>query len=154
MSIVKFQVGSESGIFSGSNLNALANNGAVLSWDLNNTAGGGSNSFDGYEKATFKVQYKFAVAPAANTGFSLWLLRSVDGGNTWEDGGPSNIPVRAPDGFIPVFADTNMHSGMCDLFLYPGHWKVLLQNTGTGQALTTSSSDNTASLTPYTDQLV
>ena len=151
MSVTKFIVGAESGIFTGANLNALANNALALSADQNNVAGGGG--LDGYEKATFKVQYKYAVAPTSNAGFNVWLLRSVDNGASYEDGGTSAAPVRAPDGFVPVFTDTSMHSGMCDLFLYPGHFKVLLQNGG-GQALTSSSTDNVATLTPYTDQLV
>jgi hypothetical protein len=140
-------------IIAGSALNAMANNALVAGSDYNNVQGGGGG--DGYVFARLTLSWKFQVNPTANTGFSLWFLKSNDNGTTFEDGSSSATPPRQPDVvFGPLPADTNAHVMMRDVMIPAGHWKPLLKNDGTGQTLTANNTDNVLSITPLTAQFV
>ena len=136
-------------------LNAMANNALVLGTAISNIQGG---AFDGYVRCLVVLNYKFQVLPAANTGFSLWLLRpQLPGTNgTFEDGGTAYTPQRMPDCVFPVdsVAGTSARQIAREIRLPVGFVAALLKNDGTGQALTANNIDNYLTITPITDQSV
>jgi hypothetical protein len=130
-------------------MDALANNSLAISAAINNTQGGDT---DGYTLALLVLTVDFVSAPTAGTACSVWLLRSGDGGSTYEDGGTSTTPARTFDGQLPLLASTAAQTVSCIVQLPPGYFKVLLKNDGTGQAF--PSSGSLLKLTPYTSELV
>lgn len=140
----KYLLGSQSIVLSTGS--TLANNALAISSTQDNTAGAGG--FDGYTLCDVQLNVTFGTAPTAGTGISVWFLRSQDG-TTFEDGSASVIPVRPPDIVIGVDAVTTAQIKTRETRLSPGKFKVLAQNTGTGQ---TMSSGWTLSIRPITFQ--
>lgn len=75
-----------------------------------------------------------AMSPLTNAAIDLWMLRSIDGGLSYEDGSASAQPSRDPDVSIPVRAGAGIlpRSGAPQLVLPPATYKVMIRNrTGT-----------------------
>ena len=147
-------LGTETTVFSNSDLSAMANNALVLSSAINNVQGGGGG--DGARFARITVTTKMAVAATANTGFSFWFLKSQDGGTTYERGGTGYTPLRTPDLVVPAPTDTTQTVQMFDVEVPPGFLKFLKKNDGTGQALATDTTSTGSKVTIafYTRQSV
>jgi hypothetical protein len=125
-------------------LNAMANNALVLSSET-------SLSEIDYLECDVQISCTFGTAPTASSGFSVWFLRKPDG-STYEDGGTSVTPSRAPDLVIPVRAVNTAQVIVVQAYSPPGNFKVLIKNDGTGQAL--SASGHTLKLLPRTYVIV
>jgi len=71
-----------------------------------------------------------ACSPAADAFLEVWILRSLDGGVTYEDGSATQAPARRPDKTIDVLQGTSItpRSGAPGLSLPPGTFKVALRN--------------------------
>jgi len=93
----------------------------------------------------------FSVAPTAGTGFSVWFLRSLDGGSTYEDGDATTTPGKSPDLVLPLRAVTTAQQVTRVVAAPPGSPKVLAKNDGTGQS---ASSGWTLKIRPVTRQAV
>lgn len=139
----KYLLGSQATVLS--TAATLANNALVAGSAYDNTQG---QTGDGYTECDVELAVTFGVAPTANTGVSIWFLRSQDGTN-YEDGSSSVTPARAPDIAIPVLASTSAQRIIRPATLPPGKITVLLKNDGTGQ---TMSSGWTLKLRPITRQ--
>jgi hypothetical protein len=126
-----------------SGLDSMANNTNVLS-----SAVAFEAADEGMRFVEGELLVTFGTNPTANTAFSVWLLREIDGTN-YEDGGTSVTPTRPPDMFFTVRAVTTAQRiiAICDL--PPGAPKVLIRNDGTGQAI--ASSGNTLKLRPVSE---
>jgi hypothetical protein len=122
-------------------LNSLANNALVAGSAY--TAGGG------YLLAELELVVTYGTAPTANTGVSVWLLRSVDGTNT-EDGSSSVTPARAPDVVFPLRAVTTAQRIVRRVVIPPGNWTPLAKNDGVGVAM--AATGNTLKILPLTYQ--
>lgn len=146
-------LGTETVLLSNSDLSALANNALVLSSAYNNTQG---NAGDGAPLCRITATLTMATAATANTGFSIWFLKSQDGGTTYEAGGSGYTPLRLPDLVIPAPVDTTQRIVMRDVPMPPGFFKVLIKNDGTSQALKTdtTSAGSKLTITPFTRQSV
>lgn len=147
-------LGTEAVLVSFTNFSALANNALVLSADFNNVQGGGGG--DGYVLCRIRAILTMATGASANTGFSVWFLKSSDGGTTWERGGTGYTPLRAPDVVFPAPTDTTQTEISRDVWLPAGHFKALIKNDGTGQATKTdaTSAGSQLSILPLTRQMV
>jgi hypothetical protein len=147
-------LGTETILGTNTNLSALANNALFLSGDYNNVQAGGGGGGD--VLCRLRAILTMAVAAAANTGFSVWFLKSVDGGTTWERGGTGYTPLRLPDCVFPAPVDTTQTEITRDVLCPAGHFKVLIKNDGTGQALKTdtTSAGSQLSIIPFTRQSV
>jgi hypothetical protein len=150
----KLLIGTESVLMTTTNLSALANNALFLSAAYNNVQAGGSG--DGYTLCRVTCKLEMAVAATANTGVSVWFLKSQDGGTTYESGGTAYTPLRLPDLIIPAPVDTTQRITMRDVLMPCGFFKMLLKNDGTGQAFATdtASTGSQLSITPITRQSV
>jgi hypothetical protein len=137
-------IGTETVVMTATNLSALANNALFLSGDYNNVQAGGVGN--GYTIGRIRVNIHMAVAATANTGASIWFLKSNDGGTTYEAGGTGYTPLRMPDLVIPAPVDTTQRIVMRDVLLPAGHFIVLLKNDGTGQAFATDTTSTGSSL--------
>jgi hypothetical protein len=139
-------------LIAGTALNALASNGLVLGSAVNNVQGGGGG--DGQPMMRLVVAWKYAVAPAVNSGIAVWFVRSTDGptGSTFEDGSTTLTPSRSPDVFISAYADANAHSQARDVVAPVGHFKALWKNDATAQALAATNTDSSLSCYFYTRQ--
>lgn len=71
-----------------------------------------------------------AFSPASNAMLDVWVLRSIDGGVSFEDGAAGFIPSRDPDTTISVRSGTSIitRSGASQLILPPGHFKAMARN--------------------------
>jgi len=71
-----------------------------------------------------------SCSPPADSFVEVWVLRSLDGGLTFEDGSSTAAPARAADITIPIPSGTSItpHAGMPGLMLPPGTFKVALRN--------------------------
>jgi hypothetical protein len=132
-------------------INGLTNNSGAISAAYNNTAGSTSN---GAPLGRFKFVQVMGTGATANTAFSLYILKSSDGGTTYESGTGVTSPVipnRAPDLVIPANTTTTAATTSYDIPIPAGYFEVLLINNGTGQSL--ASSGNSLTLTPITYQM-
>lgn len=147
-------LGTESIVMTNTNLSALANNALFLSSAYNNVQGGGGG--DGYVLCRVTATITMAVAASTATGFSIWILKSQDGGTTYEAGGTGYTPLRNPDLVIPAPVDTTQRVVMRDILLPAGFMKFLMKNDATGQALKTdaTSAGSQLTVTPITYQAV
>lgn len=128
-------------------LNALANStGNVLS-----TLGGATQNTTGRIYADVEFVAGGTFSPTAGGFIELWLLRSLDGGSTYEDGSATVAPGRAPDIVIPVEAGTTItpRNGASGLVLPPAFFKPLARNQ-TGATL--PASGNLIRFALYTEQ--
>lgn len=78
-------------------------------------------------------------SPVAGGFIEVWLLRSLDGGTSYEDGSASVAPGRAPDIVIPVRGGTTItpRAGASGLILPPAYYKPIARNQ-TGATLPAS----------------
>ena len=150
----KLIIGSETVLMTNTNLSALANTALFLSGSFNNVQAGGGG--DGYTLCRITSTITMAVAATANTGVSIWFLKSQDGGTTFESGGTAYTPLRLPDLVIPAPFDTIQRIVMRDVLMPAGVFQVLLKNDGTGQAFKTdvTSAGSKLGITPITRQSV
>jgi hypothetical protein len=118
-------------------LNSLANNSLV--------AGSAYSGSGNYLMAEIELVVTFGTSPTANTGASIWFLRSIDGTNT-EDGSSSVTPSRAPDLVIPFEVTTSAQRIIRRCIIPPGTFTPLLKNDGSGQAF--AASGNTLKILP------
>lgn len=91
------------------------------------------------------------LSPAAGAFIELWLLRSLDGGSTYEDGSASVAPGRPADAFINVRAGTTItpRAGSSGLILPPGFYKPIVRNQS---GVTLPASGNLVRFAMYTEQ--
>jgi len=148
-------LGTSQTVITGTALNAMANNAVVLgpafAW-VQGTAG-----ILGYIYGRVQLTFKFQSGPTTNTGFSLWFIKSIDAGSTFEDSAAA--PPRPPDLTLLGHAyggtgDTGAHVVSKDVLIPCGSWKALLKNDGTGQTLTANNTDNVLTVTPISIQNV
>jgi hypothetical protein len=138
---------------SGSAMASLASNSLVLGSAISNLQGAGTGTGNGNTLCRVTLKYQFASTPTAWTGFSIWLLKDIDGtGTTFEDGGSSYVPTRPPDIIFTVgpSPDTSAHVVNLDIEMPAGYFKALLLNNGTGQALVSTTSVLGLSILPIT----
>ncbi len=92
-----------------------------------------------------------AFSPGSGSFLELWLLRSLDGGSTYEIGSASQAPGRSPDIVIPVPAGSSItpRSGASGLILPPAYYKPILRNQTNA---TLPSSGNLIRFTMYSQQ--
>lgn len=88
---------------------------------------------------------------SAGAFIELWMLRSLDGGSTYEDGGAAVAPGRAADIIIPVRTGTTItpRSGAAGLILPPGFYKPIARNQ---TAATLPASGNLIRFAMYSEQ--
>lgn len=125
-------------------LNALAN-GSVTA------AGTAIQNTGGYIYADVEFVAGGTYSPTAGAFVGLWLLRSIDGGTNYEDGGTGVQPPRPPDIMIPVRSGTTItpRAGASGLIMPPGFFKPLALNS-TGATLPSTS--NLVRYSLYTEQ--
>ena len=155
LNIYRGALGAETVLATNTNLSALANNARFLSASYNNVQGGGGGG--GSIKGMLTFTCTMAVAATANTGFDIYILKSQDGGATYERGGTGYTPaLTALVGTFVAPTDTTQSPMMMIVDLPPGLFEVLIVNNGTGQALKTDTgaTGSKLTLTPYTDQIV
>ncbi len=119
-------------------MNALANNTlAPALVDYNNASG--------YLMGEFEYRCISGISCTANTGISMWLLRSVTSG-IYEDGTSGLTPTRIPDVVFPL------QSGTISVYrraqLPPQTFRPLVKNDGTGSTM--PSSGNVIRMLPLT----
>lgn len=121
-------------------LNSLTSTGTV-------TGSAVDNSSDLYLYADFELVIDYGTNPTAGSVIELSLLRSIDGGSTYED---------APGGFVGGFvlaATTNTQILIIrGVPLPPGFFKPYIAAKTTGQ--TAVASGNTLRMYKYTPQVV
>lgn len=104
---------------------------------------------DGVEEVTLEAVIASTAAAVAAGGYlAVWVLRSIDGGSTYEDGSASVIPSRFPDAIILLtsgITTAQRKSTLCSVS--PGLVKFLLQNNA-GASATLASSGNTLQSIP------
>ena len=113
-------------------LNALASStGNTLS-----TLGAAFQNTGGWIYADIEFLAGGTFTPTAGAFLEVWLLRSLDGGTSYEDGSATVAPGRLPDATIPVRAGTTItpRAGMSGIIMPPGFYKPILRNT-TGASL-------------------
>lgn len=99
--------------------------------------------------ADFYLHVRGATAFTSGDFISAYILSSIDDGTTWEDGGTSVTPARAPDIIFPVNAvSTQQNVAIRGIVLPPGHFKVLLKNSG-AVGFTNTDGENTLNMEPY-----
>lgn len=145
-------LGTETVLATNTNLSNLANNALFLSSPYNNVQAGGGGG--GVTLCRITATITMAVAASASTGFSIWFLKSQDGGTTYESGSTSYTPGRIADLVIPAPVDTTQRIVMRDVLCPAGFFEVLIKNDGTGQATKTdtTSAGSKLTITPYTIQ--
>jgi hypothetical protein len=141
----KYLLGVQSTLLS-TELNTLASNSLALGAVFDNTQ---LQPGDGYTLCDLELVVTYAVAPAVNTGCSLWLLGAQDG-VIYEDGDTVTTPARLPETVFPVRAVTTAQRIIRRIWLPWGRLKPLLKNDGTGQ--TTAATGNTLKIRPITRQ--
>lgn len=89
--------------------------------------------------------------PTAGAFLELWLLRSLDGGTSYEDGSASAAPGRSADAVISVRAGTTItpRAGAAGIVLPPGFYKPIVRNQ-TGATL--PATGNLIRFAMYTEQ--
>jgi hypothetical protein len=125
-------------------LNALASGSLTV-------AGTAIQNTGGYIYADVEFVAGGAYSPTAGAYVELWLLRSIDSGTNYEDGGTGVAPGRPADIVIPVRNGTTItpRAGASGLIVPPGFFKPLArQNTGA----TLPSTSNLIRYSLYTEQ--
>jgi len=128
-------------------LNALANSAA-------NTlcaAGSAFQNTAGLLYADVEFLAGGTTTPVAGAFLELWLLRSLDGGTSYEDGSATVAPGRPCDITIMVRAGTTItpRAGASGLILPPGFYKPIARNQ-TG--VTLAATGNIISFAAYTEE--
>lgn len=153
MSTFKNWTGAPLTAIAGATLNGLTSNtyasGSAINWQQGQSA-------DGYLMGRVQLTFKFQTAPNINTGFSLWFLKSIDNGATYESNFP---PARAYDLVFSstsfgLSGDVTAHTVSQDTQIPYGWFKCLLKNDNTAQALTANNTDNVLTIAPLTLQVL
>lgn len=130
---------------------STANNSLAVGSSFNNTIG---QTGDGYTMCDVEFVGSYTVAPAANTGITVWFLGTQDGTN-YEDGdgtiggSADTTPSRLPDVVFPLRAVTGSQRIIRRILMPWGKFKPLMKNDGTGQSL---SSGAILNIRPVTNQ--
>jgi hypothetical protein len=122
-------------------LNSLANNATTA-------ASAAYSAGAGYLMTEVELVATFPVAPAANTGCSVWFLGQPSG--TYEDGSATVTPARPPDVVLSLRPVTTAQRVTRRCMIPPGTFKCLLLNDGSGQTM--AASGNTLGIKPFTYQ--
>lgn len=128
-------------------LNALANSaGNTLS-----TLGGAFQNTAGLILVDIEFLSGGTFTPTAGGFLEVWLLRSLDGGTSYEDGSATIAPGRPADAKIAVRAGTTItpRAGLSGVQLPPGFYKPILRNQ-TGASL--PATGNLLRFAAYTEQ--
>lgn len=102
----------------------------------------------GYMFGDFELNITYPSAPTDNSVIELLLLRSIDGGSTYEDANGASGGVAG--GFQLDNITTAQKLVIRGVVLPPGHFKPYIVAKTTGQ--TAASSGNTLKLTRYTPE--
>ena len=132
-------------------LNSLGTNSNGNAGSAVNNVSGGTANADGYVRGTVELYLAtYTGTTSASSGLSLWFLRSIDGGTTYEDGSSSVTPARNPDVFVPVRALASGPQRVAVPCWVPaGYFKPLGRNDGTG--ITWAASANLVTIKLDTD---
>lgn len=97
------------------------------------SAGGTARDNSALERAIW-ADFEFLAgggfSPAAGAHIQVWLLRSLDGGTSYEDGSSAITPPRQPDVIIPIRQGTTItpRAGRPGIILPPGHFTPIAKN--------------------------
>jgi hypothetical protein len=144
-----------SGTYSaGAGINGISNNYATLSAAIQNIQGSG---LGGPLQALLEWEITLGSGTiTANTGLSVYFIKSQDGGSSYETctaGSSPVLPNRAwPDYIIPVPPNTTQVIGSAIVIVPAGYFEVFLYINGIGVAL--AASGNEIWLTPIPVQSV
>lgn len=146
----KYLLANTTVILTTGDLSSLANNSNALGQAFDNTQ---TATGDGYILADFElVTGQMASNPTPATGFSLYILQTIDGSN-YEDGGTTVTPSGKIPDIVFGLRPTGAPQRIVRRGLLPwGQWKPLLRNDGTGVSM--SVSGNTLTIRPVTRQLI
>ena len=113
-------------------LNSLANNGRVLSSEIN-------NSSDKYYYVDLELKVTYGTGPTAGNTVDLYLISSQDDGTTYPDGDSSNdAPANTKVASFPLKNNTSAQIiPFRGVPLPPGKHKYLIKNTS-GQTMAAS----------------
>lgn len=126
-------------------LNSLANDAAVLSSEYDNTS-----DRDVYADILFNIA-GHGTAPTADRTHDLYIVRTIDGGSTYEDYSASRPPAYGSVGSFVLDNTSGAQKHVIPgVLLPPGKFKLLLVNKS-GYAL--ASSGNTVKWTTYNLQV-
>lgn len=110
-------------ILSNSDLTSIANGAGVLSGVISNTS-----DLDMYMDLYLTII--FGSAPTANTTMDAYLVRSSDGGTTFEVNSASRPPANGAIGsFVLNNTATTLLYALPNVLLPPGSFRVLLVNS-------------------------
>ena len=140
----------ETPLISNAAFSNLLNNTAVTSAVFNNTQASGTvgaGGVGGDVFATLKFILVMAVGASANTGFTVWVLRSLDGGATYDSGTAVFMATQPARTTVGAPTDTTQMQATRDIMLPPGFIKFLVKNDGTGQATKTDATATGSSMT-------
>lgn len=125
-------------------LDSLGTTGNAISAALDN-----SSALDLYMDLELLIDY--AAAPTEGSLITAWVVRSLDGGSTYEDGGSGVKPRNGAVGAFSLRAVTgNQRIGIPHVLVPPGFWKVTVVAEGTGQ--TAAASGNVLRALFYKEQ--
>lgn len=142
MTTSKYLLGSLATVMT-TELNSLATTGTATSAAIN-------NSSDGLLIADLELNITYGGgAPTAKSRIECYLVRSVDGGTTYEDVPPAGGLVGS---WVLEAVTTAQKLIIRAVMLPPGFYKVHVVAKTTGA--TANSSGNTVKLLPYTEQQV
>jgi len=130
--------GSDPSTLETTSLNSLTSTGTVT---------GAAFSNDGYMFADFELNITYGTNPTAGSIIQLALLRSIDGGSTYEDA-PGDGGVVG--GFVLAATTSAQKLTVRVANLPPGHFKPYIAAKTTGQ--TAASSGNTLKMTRFTPE--
>jgi hypothetical protein len=118
-------------------LNSLANNAwTAASAVIDNTIGGTGN---GAMICTVELLAVFAASPTAGGAITGWFLKTVDNSNYETTPTASIGQQRLPDFVIPVVTGQTTTRTSVTMRCPPYKFKVVVQNTATGQAMAASA---------------
>lgn len=129
-------------------LNSLTTTGSAISSAVNNTTNG-----DLYMDVELSITY--GTNPTAGSLIELYVVRSVDGGSTYEDGSTTG-PIVPASGYAGAFVlravTTTQVMVIPGVSVPPGYFKVMVYARTTGQ--TAAASGNTLRALMYGEQVV
>jgi hypothetical protein len=133
--ITKQLTGSPSTLLS---LTTLTNNSwSAVGSNFNNGVG---QTGDGYLFCELQGAFTFAAAPTPGTAVQVMLLRSQDGGTTFEDTSTSTVKLgRLPNVTLPVTSGQPGTKVTLEIKCPPGIFRAQALNDGTGQTITTGT---------------
>ncbi len=106
---------------------------------------------NGFTLCRIELVATFGGNPTANTGVSVWFLKSADGGTNFENTPTATIGLgRPPDVVLPVTTGQTGTRVAVDVLCPAERFRFVAKNDGTGQTL--AASGNIIRLLPITPQ--